>query len=1029
VEQTTSPGRSFFRGWRLWLLLAVVAYTLIGFFVLPWIIERQIEKFGQNRLERSLTVEQIRFNPYSLSLAVEGLKLDEADGAPIAALDRFFVNFQASSLFRRAWTFREISLAGPYVNFIRFEDGGNNFQRLLQTLSATAPAESTPATGTPDDGGLPRLLLMHFVLQAGTVDFTDLTPETDFRTRFDGIDLELFALNTAPQKEAEHSFDLVTETGAQITWTGRLQANPTRLVGRLDAVGERPRLIWRYIQDDVDFEIADGQVTLGLNLEVAMSDGQPSVAVDNIEYTLTDLLLRPKGVEQDVLRVPRLTLTGGQIRYPEKTFHLDEARIEGARLLAFRDEEGVFNIVDLLEADDGSPAPGEGNNEPAVGEEDLGSASAGEQASAEQGTEPSTVPDLEEMPAEEDTDEGNSGWLFTLGSLVVGDFGAEFEDRSFSRPVQSGLESTNLTVSDFSSEPGATFSFELDTAITSGGRVGASGGVTLEPRNADVAMEIEALSLEPLEPLIGRYTRLRLLSGDVTVTGRLTHDPDETLRFSGASRIDRLVTEDTLLDERFVAWKSLSMPSVEYAMDGGTLAIDTVDFDAPYAKLTIKEDGTTNLADVFPAEESAGTGAEESPISDDESSGTGRPPLKIDIRSITVKEGSANFGDMSLPLPFATAIHSMQGDIQNISSYKGEPATVDIAGVVDESGSADIGGELDPFAPVDFLKMDVVFKNVHMPRLTPYSAKFAGREIESGKLSLDLKYRIEKGQLDSTNKIIIDRIVLGDRVDSPEAMNLPMDLAVALLQDSEGRINLELPVKGDLNSPEFQYGSVVWKAFVGILTKAVTAPFKLLGALIPGGGEGEQLEFIQFEPGSAELSAAEVADLDTIAEAMAKRPQLMLTVPNAYSATTDKTALQAAKLDRQVEERLPDIKAKDGLDPERLALEQIYREHFSGTELDNLRAANTRAEEAGREATLNEEAYVESLIRSLENNQVVATSELEALGAERAAAITEYLVSTAGAPAERISQGEVTTVEPDADGKVPLQFQVDTDGA
>ena len=135
----------------------------------------------------------------------------------------------------------------------------------------------------------------------------------------------------------------------------------------------------------------------------------------------------------------------------------------------------VGRIIDLLEADDGSPAPGEGNDEPAVGEEDLGPASAGEQASAEQGTEPSAVPDLEEMPAEEDTAEGNSGWLFTLGSLVVGDFGAEFEDRSFSRPVQSGLESTNLTVSDFSSEPGATFSFELDTAITSGGRVDASG--------------------------------------------------------------------------------------------------------------------------------------------------------------------------------------------------------------------------------------------------------------------------------------------------------------------------------------------------------------------------------------------------------------------------------------------------------------------------------------------------------------------------------------------------------------------------
>jgi hypothetical protein len=1028
VEQTASPFR-FFRGWRLWLVLAVVAYTLIGFFLLPWIIERQIVNFGQTRLERSLTVEEVRVNPYVLSVAIEGLKLDEANGAPIAALDQFFVNFQASSLFRRAWTFREIRLAGPYLNFIRFEDGGNNFQRLVHTLSATAPPENTPATGTPDDGGLPRLLLMHFILQGGAVDFADLTPETDFRTRFDGIDLELFALNTAPQKEAEHSFDLVTETGAQITWTGRLQANPTRLVGRLDAVGERPRLIWRYIQDDVDFEIADGQVTLGLDLDVAMGDGQPSVAVDNIEYTLTDLLLRPKGVEQDVLRIPRLALTGGRIRYPEQTFHLEEARIEGARLLVLRDEAGVLNIVDLLEADDRAPAEEEGDGEPQLGEGTTGPAGIGGQKAGEGSTEPSAAPDGQGMPAVEAANEGDSRWVFTLGSLVVDDFGAQYEDRSFSRPLQSGLESMSLKVSDFSSEPGATFSFELDTSVSSGGHIGAGGGVTLEPRKADVDLEIEGLSLDPLEPLIGQYTRLRLLSGGVSVTGKVTHDPEETLRFSGASRIDQLVTEDTLLNERFVAWKSLSMPSIEYAMDSGALVIDTVDFDAPYAKLTIKEDGTTNLADVFPAEESAGATAEDSPVSDDEPSGTARPPLKIDIGSITVNEGSANFGDMSLPLPFATAIHSMKGDIRNISSYKGESAAVDIEGVVDESGSADIDGELDPFAPVDFLKMDVVFKNVHMPRLTPYSAKFAGREIESGKLSLDLKYRIEKGELDSTNKIIIDRIVLGDKVDSPEAMNLPLDLAVALLQDSEGRINLELPVKGDLNSPEFQYGSVIWKAFVGILTKAVTAPFKLLGALIPGGGEGEQLEFIQFEPGSAELSAAEIADLDTIAEAMAKRPQLVLTVPNSYSATTDKTALQVAKLKRQIEERLPDIRARDGLSPERLALEQIYTEQFSTTELDNLKAANTRAGEAGGEAILNEEAYLASLTQSLENQQGVATSELEALGGERATAITDYLVNTAGAPAGRIRQGDVTTVEPDADGKVPLQFQVDADGA
>ncbi len=354
--------------------------------------------------------------------------------------------------------------------------------------------------------------------------------------------------------------------------------------------------------------------------------------------------------------------------------------------------------------------------------------------------------------------------------------------------MQSGVENLNLTVTDFSSAPGSTFQLELETGVTSGGQISASGTVGLDPQSAVIDIDISTLSLEPLEAMIGDNSKLQLLSGNLSLNGRVNHDSNETLSFAGTVRIDELATQDTILNERFVAWKTLSIPTLKFALDQAMLAIDTVAFDAPYAKLMVKEDGTTNISDIFPDDSSSdGASAADARANDASADGdtatdtadaaTEAVPFKIDVATVTINDGSANFADLSLPLPFATAIHSMDGEVDNISSHGGEPATVAIKGTVDESGSADISGDLDPFAPTDLLKMDLIFKNVHMPKLTPYSAKFAGREIASGKLSLDLKYRIENGQLDSQNNFVIDQLTLGKKVESADASSLPLDLA------------------------------------------------------------------------------------------------------------------------------------------------------------------------------------------------------------------------------------------------------------
>ncbi|MDO8943662.1 MAG: DUF748 domain-containing protein, partial [Desulfobacterales bacterium] len=211
-------------------------------------------------------------------------------------------------------------------------------------------------------------------------------------------------------------------------------------------------------------------------------------------------------------------------------------------------------------------------------------------------------------------------------------------------------------------------------------------------------------------------------------------------------------------------------------------------------------------------------------------------PFPYRVRRVLVSEGRVDFADLSLPTPFGTKIHELKGMVAGISSARDARAQVELDGRVDEYGIAKIKGELNTADPKAFTDIGVIFRNVEMSSFTPYSGKFAGRKIDSGKLSVDLKYKVAQGQLSGDNQIVVERLVLGEKVESPEAMDLPLDLAIALLEDSNGVIDLGLPVKGDLDSPEFSFGAVVWKAFVNLLTKIVTSPFRALGAILPGGG-------------------------------------------------------------------------------------------------------------------------------------------------------------------------------------------------
>ncbi|MFZ3261846.1 MAG: DUF748 domain-containing protein [Thiobacillus sp.] len=260
------------------------------------------------------------------------------------------------------------------------------------------------------------------------------------------------------------------------------------------------------------------------------------------------------------------------------------------------------------------------------------------------------------------------------------------------------------------------------------------------------------------------------------------------------------------------------------------------------------------------------------------------------VERLRIVGGNAEFADLSLTPQFGTLMHDLGGVITELSTDPRTTAQVELDGKVDDYGSARVRGAIQPFRATDFTDLKLTFRNLEMTKLTPYSGKFAGRKIDSGKLSVDLEYKIKDRQLAGENKFIVNKLRLGERIDSPDAMNLPLDLAIALLEDSNGIIDLDLPISGSLDDPKFSYGRIIWKAIVNVLTKLVTAPFRALGKLL--GVSSEKLESVDFDPGSSALLPPEQEKFKTIAEALAKRPALDLTVEPGYDPAADRRALQ-----------------------------------------------------------------------------------------------------------------------------------------
>ncbi len=958
---------------------AIVVYALLGFFLAPWLIKNTATNAVRDNLGTELSLQKVAVNPFVMSLRIDGLELDEPSGDPFVTIERIFINFQLSSLFRWALTFREFYIVSPNVRLARTADGEFNFAFLTQQETGSSAAE----TEAESDAGPPRLFIQDFAITDSVVDWQDGVPPEPVSTRFGPINIAISELNTLPDRAGLQDVVITTESQGTLSWNGSLELNPLRSAGSASIKGSHFPLLSAYLKHEIGFDVDEGSVDVELEYRVdTLPDGTLEASVRNFEMSVNDLLVRTfnealggAGDDREVFRLPLARLWGGEFRWPDKIATASGFSIDDGVVTLFRDSDGALNVM---------PTAG-GDDEP-------------------EGDEPATD---EVAPA-------GDPWQLSLAQFSINRLALSLEDQSVDPAASVGWRSLDVDIRDISNEPSAAFPTTARLEALDGGSISVDGQLTVLPQPSfDFDLLVEALEFGTADPYIKSLVDIKLESGALNVDAKLRSSADEPLGISGDFEIiDFLLTESDQ-DSRLGSWSSLKAENLVYSATGNTLEISELQFTEPYGDILIAEDGSINLGRVRKGDD-AESGAEPTSEEADTEQASEEPVTAVTIGRVVVSDAAADFADRSLPLPFSAKIAALNGEISTIATTSSEPSTVKMEGNVDEFGQVQISGTVTPLDPVLNTNLRVAFENVDMPKFSAYSIPFAGQEIASGRLDLDLGYTISDGALVGENNVVLRDFELGDKVEHPGAMSLPLGLAVALLKDANGRIDLDVPVRGDINDPEFKYGAVVRKAIVNLLTKIVTAPFALLGKLV--GAEADELENLLFEPGRTDLSPPEMEKAGKIAEALGLRPQLALQIGGVYAPDSDTAALKADRVDQMIEERIAAAKDDEAMYAEQRleTVEQLLTESLTdadpGAILEEERAAHTGLTDDGKEQ-FDALAYTEALRNRLIELQVVAEAELVSLGTARVENVRQAILDSNAELDSRIVVDEAAAVD------------------
>ena len=838
--------RSFLIRLCKWAVLSLAVYAFLGFLLAPIVIKMVASKNLSEQLHRGVAIQDIDLNPFALSIKITGFTVQDRESTEIfISFKEFYANLQIASAFKGGVILKEVRVDNPYISISRYDETSYNFSDLIvenKTEISKSAAESESL----------KFSISNIQVLGGSIDFLDSFKNSTHRVR--DLTLMIPMISNLPHLIDNYvqPFFKATVNDTPFILEGRTKpfSDSLETILDLDVDGINIPHYLAYVPVQMNFKVLSGTIDVKHSFTFTQYTDRPPSLIVAGDVALNNLQVVDMG-GNPLINIPKLDLALELSDLISGEKHLSKILIHSPEFHIRRDREGNLNLLNLIVK---------------------------------------RIESRIEKQAEEDV----PPVLLLVDEFSIDNGNISFTDNSTNDPVESRLEKFTLIVHDFSTKKDHMGTLSMSSQIDEKGSITVNSKVGINPVSVDMEFDLKDLDIMPLQPYFTDKVKILVTDGRLMTAGRITlnilEGGDINASFRGKASLSKFSSVDKAKANDFLKWNSLYINGIDFHYRPLKVAINEVSLTDFYSLLIINPDGTLNIQGIV-KDENSGVEA-----SSDEKEKEPVVALKkdshaeqINIKTVTLQAGIVNFSDKHIKPNFSANLLEIGGRISGLSSEEGSRADVELRGKLENYAPLEIKGTINPLAEHLHVDLKINFDDMDLSPLTPYAHKYVGYTIQKGKLSLDLKYLIEGKKLDSSNSVLLNQFTLGEKVESPDATKLPVKFAINLLKDGEGMINLDIPVKGSIDDPEFSVGSVVLKMVGNLLIKAATSPFKLLGALVGG---GEELSYVGFDYGKSVLSELARSKLDNLAKALADRPSLNIEIAGYVDLEKDVEALR-----------------------------------------------------------------------------------------------------------------------------------------
>ncbi|HUQ27600.1 MAG TPA: DUF748 domain-containing protein [Usitatibacter sp.] len=973
---TTEGTKSYKRGGtarRALLFLAgtIIVYGVLVGLVAPPIAKRVLaSKLGET-LGRQVEIDGLSVNPYTLVATANGVRVLEADRkTPFVSFDRLDINASITSLTRMAPVVDDMTLDGLKVRLVREGESHYNLSDILTRLAAK------PKEKKGDDPA--RFSVSNIRVANARIDFDDRP--VGAKHEVTNINVAIPFISNLPRHLkvfVQPSLEAVVNgaplhiKGETLPFENSLRTHlalqlenfdlpryvgysPSPLPVKLDTGKVDGRIQVRFTQASAKEAAIDvlGQLALS-NLAVSGPDGKLAGA-GRVEVEVASF--DPIGGKGEVTsvrvsdvkvgepwQVASLEALGIHLDLHAKDVRVDSVATKGGAIGLKRQADGSLEMPVRLPQ---SSAPPEA---------------------------PSATP--------------SAPWKIAVAKATLDDYRIEMADASVKPAAQHRISIAHVEARDLSTEKGSKAAVLARLGLDKASSIDVDSTVVMDPLLVEAKLDARRIDLVPLRPYVQYFKTVKVKSALVSAKGHVQlrgSGPNMKVAYAGGVELAKVASVDTVSGEDLLNWDSVRADGIAFswAHDAPVnVAVGDIAVNKLYARVVVTPEGKINLQQLKLATNENPAPAPQAPEE--------LKPRNVRIDRIAFADSRLNFTDHFIKPNYTADVGDLNGTVTGLSSQPESRGVVDLKGSYDKSAPVLIAGTVNPLRGDLFLDIGAKGKDIDLPRLSAYSMRYAGYPIKDGKLTLDVKYHVENGNLEGRNVIVLDQLTFGDKVESPEATTLPVLFAVNLLKDANGRINLELPIKGSLEDPQFDLSALIGQVVSNLLKKALTSPFQLLAAVMGGDGgsgkggssaSGDDLAFVAFDAGSAQASEAERAKLERIVKALLDRPAVRIEMA-AHVDDKDMAALKRAAL-----------QAKLGEGDYPKLVKAAYEKEFPPE----------KAEKPEKDAKPAAPPSHEQMEAKLLEKTQVTDEQLRGLATRRAEWVKGYLTAQGRLPAERV---------------------------